>query len=43
MRSRLEQIGGEVLIDSTLGEGTRVELFAPLVDVGQLNDAGMPQ
>ena len=42
MRSRLEQIGGEVVIDSTPGEGTRVELFAPLVDVGQLNDAGMP-
>ena len=33
IRRRLEQIGGRVEIQSTAGEGTRVELFVPLSEI----------
>jgi len=38
IRSRLEQVGGNVQIHSTPGEGTRVELFVPLTGTAQLQN-----
>jgi signal transduction histidine kinase len=35
IRARLEQVGGRVEIVSQVGQGTRVELFVPLLEIAR--------
>ena len=42
IRTRLEQVGGRVDIQSTPGEGSRVDLFVPLAETGRI-DGGLPE